>query len=86
PQDFVIGSGKTHSVLDFVRIAFEHVGLDHSEYVEIDKTFIRPAEVEYLVANAEKAEKTLKWKPKMDFEALVKLMVDADLKVNQPIK
>ena len=79
--DFVIGTGKAHSVQDFVRTAFDHVGLDHNKYVTIDKTFLRPAEVEYLVADNRKAADVLKWKPRTGFEDLVKMMVDADLSI-----
>ena len=83
PDDFVIGTGEMHSVKDFAQIAFDHVGLDYKKYVEIDKEFFRPAEVETLVANNEKAKKILKWQPKITFEKLVKMMVDSDLKLQQ---
>ncbi|MFA5097277.1 MAG: GDP-mannose 4,6-dehydratase [Candidatus Margulisiibacteriota bacterium] len=79
PQDFVIGTGKTHSVLDFVKIAFEHAGLDHKKYVKIDKEFLRPAEVDLLLADSSKARRVLNWTPRTDFTSLVKLMVDSDL-------
>lgn len=79
PQDFVIGTAKTHSVRDFAKLAFEHVGLDYRDYVEIDKNLIRPAEVDMLVADYSKAKKILGWEPKVSFEELVKMMVDADL-------
>jgi len=80
PQDFVIGTGETHSVKEFVELAFDYVGLDPKKYVKIDKKFWRPAEVDILVADASKARKILTWKPKVSFEQLVKMMVDADLK------
>jgi len=83
PQDFVIGTGKAHSVLDFVKEAFEYVGLDYKEYVEVDKSFMRPAEVQHLVANIDKAKSILKWHPKTDFKSLVKMMVDVDLELNK---
>ena len=85
PQDFVIGTGVAHSVKDFVKAAFDTVGLDWKKYVKIDKKFIRPAEVDHLVADASKAKKILKWKPEVSFEQLVKIMVDADLERNKKI-
>jgi len=81
PQDFVIGTGFMHSVRDLVRMAFSHVGLDWEEYVFEDPTLFRPAEVEHLCADASKAKKLLEWEPIVDFEELVKMMVDADLAV-----
>jgi GDPmannose 4,6-dehydratase len=81
PQDFVIGTGLMHSVRDLVRLAFSHVGLDWEEYVFEDPTLFRPAEVEHLCADASKAKKLLGWEPIVDFEELVKMMVDADLAV-----
>jgi GDPmannose 4,6-dehydratase len=80
PQDFVIGTGKTHSVRDFCQIAFSHVGLDYCDYVVQDPRFYRPAEVDMLVSNPEKARERLGWQPNVGFEELVRLMVDADLK------
>ena len=79
PDDFVVGTGIAHSVRDFVETAFNHVGLDSTKYVVTDPQFIRPAEVEFLLANRTKAETVLKWKPEVDFTGLVKMMVDADL-------
>jgi GDPmannose 4,6-dehydratase len=78
-EDFVVGTGRTHTVEDFVRIAFDHVGLDWRQHVVEDPRFYRPAEVELLLAEASKARRVLGWKPTVDFEQLVKLMVDADL-------
>ena len=85
PDDIVIGTGETHTVRELVQIAFEHVGLDWEKYVEIDPRFVRPAEVDYLVADPSKANSVLKWKPKVDFAGLVHMMVDADLKALSPI-
>lgn len=82
-QDFVVGTGHTHSVGDFVKIAFEHLGLDFKKYVEIDKSLIRPAEVDMLIADNSKAKKILGWEPKIRFDELVKMMVDSDLKALQ---
>ena len=82
-SDFVIGTGESHSVREFLEIAFGYVGLDYKKYVSIDKRLLRPAEVESLVADNTKARKTLGWKPKVSFDALVKMMVDSDLKLQQ---
>ncbi len=79
PSDFVVGTGIAHSVRDFAKLAFEHLGLDYKDFVEIDKSLIRPAEVDHLIADSSKARKILGWCPKVDFESLVKMMVDADL-------
>lgn len=79
PIDYVIGTGKTHSVRQFVEIAFSHVGLDYRDYVVTDPSFYRPAEVDLLLANPAKAEHELGWKPKMSFEELVRTMVEHDL-------
>jgi GDPmannose 4,6-dehydratase len=79
PDDYVVGSGETHSVAEFVQIAFAHVGLDWRKYVVSDPAFYRPAEVEILLADARKARETLGWRPETKFEDLVMKMVDADL-------
>jgi GDPmannose 4,6-dehydratase len=79
PDDYVVGTGRTHSVRDLVDVAFGHVGLDWQEYVEVDPRLIRPAEVEVLQADASKAASVLGWKPKVTFEGLVTMMVDSDL-------
>jgi GDPmannose 4,6-dehydratase len=79
-DDYVIATGKTHSVRDFVRIAFEAAGLGSYEpYVVVDPRFVRPAEVDLLIGDASKAAKQLSWKPKVDFQSLVSTMVRADL-------
>src|SRR5262245_54215389 len=80
PDDYVIASGATHSVREFVEVAFGHVGLDWQKYVVVDPAFIRPAEVDLLVGNPAKAKATFGWKPEVDFRGLVHMMVDADLK------
>jgi len=80
PDDFVIGTGKEHSVEDFTKKAFAHVGLNFKDYVVSDKKLFRPAEVDTLLANSSKAEKILKWKPKILFDDLVINMVEHDLK------
>src|SRR5687768_2423138 len=79
PQDYVIGTGVTHSVRDLVRAAFGHVGLDYEQYVKVDPRFIRPAEVDYLLADPTRAKAELGWEPKVSFEELVAMMVDADI-------
>ena len=78
-DDFVVASGETHSVRKFLEIAFSHVGLNYEDYVVIDPEFIRPAEVELLLGNPAKAKQKLGWQPKVSFEQLVAMMVDADL-------
>jgi GDPmannose 4,6-dehydratase len=79
PADYVIATGETHSVQEFVEAAFAEAGLDWSEYVVQDERFMRPAEVELLVGDATKAREVLGWRPTVDFRGLVKLMVEADL-------
>ncbi len=79
PSDYVVGTGTAHSVRDLVALAFDHVGLDWEKYVILDPAFVRPAEVDVLVADASKARTVLGWEPAVSFEALVKMMVDADL-------
>jgi GDPmannose 4,6-dehydratase len=80
PDDFVVGTGQTHSVREFCELAFSYVGLDYQDYVVQDARFYRPAEVDSLVANPIKANQELKWSPKVDFTGLAHMMVDADLK------
>lgn len=79
-DDFVIATGQTHTVRDFVRVAFEHVGLSWKKYVRIDPKFVRPTELHILCGDASKAKKILGWKPKMKFEELIRYMVNEDLK------
>lgn len=81
PQDYVISTGETHTVKEFVQIAFGHAGLDWKKYVKIDKNFYRPSEVHLLLGDYSKAKKKLGWKPKVKFKELVKMMVDADLQI-----
>lgn len=78
PDDFVIGTGKTHTVREFIKIVFEELGLDYQDYLIIDQRFYRPAEVDILVANPSKAKKKLGWDPKVDFKELALRMVRAD--------
>jgi GDPmannose 4,6-dehydratase len=79
PDDFVIGTGDTRSVRELCEVAFAHVGLDYKKYVVQDPKFFRPAEVDLLVADPSKAREKLGWTPKVTFEQLVRMMVDADL-------
>ena len=79
PDDYVIATGETHSVREFVEQAFESVGLDWEKYVVIDPKFVRPAEVELLLGDASKAKRILGWEPKVKFEELVSMMVKADM-------
>jgi GDPmannose 4,6-dehydratase len=79
PQDFVIATGKTHTVRRCVEIAFDRVGLDWERHVVLDSAFLRPAEVDLLVGDAAKAKRELGWEPQTSFEDLIALMVDADL-------
>lgn len=79
PDDYVVATGRTTTVRDMCKIAFEHVGLNYEEFVVIDPKFYRPAEVDVLLGNPEKAMRKLSWKPKTSLEELIKMMVDADL-------
>ncbi|RMF23067.1 MAG: GDP-mannose 4,6-dehydratase, partial [Deltaproteobacteria bacterium] len=79
PDDYVVATGETHSVREFVERAFARVGLDWREHVEIDPALIRPAEVDQLIGDASKARRVLGWEPSVTFEGLVNLMVDADM-------
>ena len=81
PQDYVICTGTTHTVLDFLKAAFEQVNLDYTQHVEIDPNLYRPAEVDYLCGRNDKAKKELKWFPQINFEELVKDMVTSDVEV-----
>jgi len=83
PGDFVIATGEQHSVREFCELAFSHVGLDWRDYVEIDPRYFRPAEVDSLLGDASKARRELGWEPKVGFEELVRIMVDADVKMLQ---
>jgi GDPmannose 4,6-dehydratase len=80
PDDFVIATGQTHSVREFLDEVFGCLGLDWKKYVELDKRYLRPTEVDILQGDATKARKILGWKPKVGFEELVKMMTDADMR------
>lgn len=79
PDDFVIATGKSHSVKDFLELAFAHVDLDWRQHVVQDPLLFRPAEVDHLLGDATKAREVLKWEQEVDFPGLVRMMVDADL-------
>jgi GDPmannose 4,6-dehydratase len=79
PRDYVIATGEEHSVREFAEIAFEHAGLDWERYVLTDATYLRPAEVDHLVGDASKARAEFGWEPRVSFEQLARMMVDADL-------
>jgi len=79
PEDYVIATGETHSVGEFLTEAFSYADLDWHDYVELDPKYLRPSEVELLVGDASKAKKALGWEPKVAFKDLVRLMVDADM-------
>lgn len=79
PDDYVVGTGRSYAVRDLCEIAFAHVGLDYREFVKLDPRFMRPAEVDLLVADPTKVITKLGWTPKVDFASLVNMMVDADL-------
>ena len=79
PEDYVVATGETHSVREFLQIAFSHVGLNYEDYVVVDPAFIRPAEVDLLLGDPTKAKTQMGWKPEVSFEQLVTMMVDADM-------
>ena len=81
PDDYVLATGETHSVRELLDVAFEHVGLDWKKHVELDKRYLRPAEVDVLQGDATKAREKLGWKPKVGFKELIQMMVDADLEL-----
>jgi len=79
PDDYILATNETHSVREFVELAFERVGLDWKEFVKHDSRYERPAEVDLLIGDATKAKKQLNWEPQVRFEEIVRIMVDADL-------
>jgi GDPmannose 4,6-dehydratase len=83
PEDFVIATGETHTVREVVEIAFGRQGIDPEEYLEIDPKYYRPSEVDVLLGDASKAKKKLDWEPRVRFQELVELMVDADVRALQ---
>jgi GDPmannose 4,6-dehydratase len=79
PDDYVVATGETHTVQEFVEVAFQHAGLDWERYVRVDEAYYRPTEVDVLQGDASKAVRRLGWRPSVRFSELVKIMVDADL-------
>jgi GDPmannose 4,6-dehydratase len=79
PDDYVIATGETYSVREFLQESFSYVGLNWQDYVKVDPKYFRPAEVDLLLGNPSKAKKVLGWKPRVSFKELVRMMVDADL-------
>ncbi len=86
PRDFVIGTGKTHSVKDFLIIAFKYVNLDYRKFITIDKKLLRKNDKIILKADYKKAKNILKWKPKINFTSLIHEMLDSDLNQQKKIK
>ena len=82
PEDFVIATGETYSIREFLGKAFSFLGLDWQKYVKQDPRFMRPAEVDLLVGDYSKAKKNLNWSPKTSLDELVKMMVENDLRIN----
>jgi len=80
PQDYVIGTGEGHTVREFLESSFEYAGLDYGKYLQVDKRYFRPTEVDVLIADSTKARTKLNWKPRIRFDDLVKIMVDADMR------
>ncbi len=83
-KDYVIGTGESHSVREFVEETFSYLDLDWKKYVKMDKAFVRPAEVVHLCADARRARRELGWKPKVSFKELVRMMTDSDMKLYTP--
>ena len=81
PDDFVVATGETYSVRQFLEAAFGHVGLDYQQFVKIDPRYFRPAEVDLLLGDPSKAKRLLGWKPKVSFKELVTRMVDSDVEL-----
>ncbi|MBF6600835.1 MAG: GDP-mannose 4,6-dehydratase [Dehalococcoidia bacterium] len=86
PDDYVIGSGETHQIKEFAELAFARLGLDYREFVRSDPQFMRPAEVDLLIADPSKARRKLRWKPEVSFRRLVDMMVDADVEAESRVQ
>jgi len=81
PDDYVIATGETHSVREFAEKVFQKLGLDYEKYIAIDQRYFRPTEVDALLGDSTKARKKLGWRPKVGFDELVNIMVEADLEL-----
>lgn len=86
PGDYIIATGESHSVKEFVEAVFDHLGLDWQKYVAIDRRYFRPTEVDHLQGDAGKARRILRWKPKVKFKELVRMMTDADMELAEKEK
>jgi len=86
PGDFVVSTNETHTIQEFVELAFAHCDLDYKKYVKIDERFYRPAEVDILIGDYSHAKKKLGWEPEVDFKSLVRMMMDADLEAVGKLK
>jgi len=86
PDDYVVATGESHSVREFVDEVFSYLDLDWQKYIEIDPRYLRPSEVDYLQGDASKAKKVLKWEPKVTFTELARMMTDADMKIAEDEK
>jgi GDPmannose 4,6-dehydratase len=80
PDDFVIGTGESHTVAEFIEAAFDYVGLDWQKYVRVDNRYFRPTETDHLISDSTKARQSLGWSPKVKFHDLIKIMMDADMR------
>ena len=80
-DDYVVATGEAHSVRELCALAFDHVGLDYRSYVEIDRRYYRPTEVDFLLGDASKARALLGWRPRTTFPELVRRMMDSDLEL-----
>jgi len=83
PDDYVVATGETHTVREFLDVAFGHLGLDWHRYVQIDPRYYRPTEVDLLIGDAAKARRQLGWKPTVDFHRLGIIMVEADIEAER---
>ena len=79
PEDYVVATGETHSIMDLIEVAFGHLDLDWKDYITVDEAFYRPAEIYELKGDCTKATKQLGWKPEVTFRELIEMMVDADM-------
>ena len=86
PDDWVLATGETHTVSEFLDIAFSEIGFNPKEYIEIDSKYLRPNEVNHLLGDPSKAKKELGWNPKTSFNELVKMMVEEDIKLAEQEK
>jgi GDPmannose 4,6-dehydratase len=86
PDDYVLATGETHTIREFCEETFSYLGMDYSKYVEIDAKYYRPAEVDVLQGDALKARKILGWEPKVRFKELVRIMVDAEVRGEEPVR